>query len=448
MLPTDARLCDAAVAAHRFGLGEPQLAPLAADPRGWLLAQLGPADTPRGDALPGAAEVLQSLRATPAERRNELTRGLIEADRQSRLRTALATRRPFAERLHLFWCNHFTVSIAKGAARALVGAFEREAIRPHIAGSFEQLLAAATTHPAMLRYLDNQQSAGPNSRAVERAARRAAASGEEARVTGLNENLARELLELHTLGGGHSQADVTACAALLTGWRAEPRHDGALPFDPAWHEPGAKTVLGRRYGAGPEALPALLHDLAVHPSTAQHVCTKLARHVVADDPPPALVERLAARWRASGGQLDAVCRVLVESPEAWDPTPAKLKTPEEFVLASARLLELDAGAAPAPLARLIDAGGVMLGQRAQAAPSPAGWPDRAADWMGPEALWKRVEWAHRFAARLGRQVDARELAAASLGPQLDDVTRREIERAADAPQALALLLLAPQFQRR
>lgn len=450
MIPTDPRLLDATVAAHRFGLGEPHLAALADDPRGWLRAQIGPGDPARGAGLPGSAELLERLRQ-PEPGRAEAVREILRADQRSRLATAQATARPFVERLVHFWANHFTVSNAKGSARGLAGVFEREAIRPHVAGRFEQLLWAATTHPAMLRYLDNQRSAGPRSRIVARAARRAAQAGDPPRVTGLNENLARELLELHTLGvdGGYTQADVTSCAALLTGWRAGAGGDAAVPFDAAWHEPGPKTVLGRRYPEGPDALRLLLRDLAVHPSTARHVATKLARHLVADAPPAALVDRLAGRWRATGGDLGELARTLVDSPEAWAGGPIKLKTPEELVLSTSRVLELgELPPAPGPMERLIADGSALLGQRPQAAPSPAGWPDRAEDWLGAEAVWKRVEWAQRLASRLGRPVDARELAAASLGPWLAPGTRREIERAADGPQALALLLLAPEFQRR
>lgn len=460
MSTTDAQWRAAAIAAHRFGLGEPQLAPLVADPQAWLLAQLGPGDRALGDGLLDGAAALERLRG-PAANRAEATREIVLADQRSRQLTALATTRPFAERLVRFWANHFTVSLAKGAARGLVGAFEREAIRPHIDGPFEQLLWAATTHPAMLRYLDNQQSAGPRSRIVGRAARRAERMGEEARVSGLNENLAREVLELHTLGanhasgplgprGGYTQADVTSFAAVLTGWRTDPREPRRMPpFDPDWHEPGDKTVLGRRYREGPEALRQLLGELARHPSTAHFLAGKLARHFVADDPPPALVERLAARYRETGGQLGEVCRTLVRSPEPWAGPPAKLKTPEEFVLSSARVLEIGTRVSePGPLPRLLAEGSALLGQRPQTAPSPAGWPDRAEEWTGPEALWKRIEWATRVGDRLGRRVDAREVASASLGPWLGDTARRQIERAADGAQALALLLLAPEFQRR
>jgi uncharacterized protein (DUF1800 family) len=465
----------AAIAAHRFGLGEPSLAALRIDPQGWLLAQIGPADPAHGEGLLSTAQALDLVAAEREMRQRARApqvaasagafaeqplashyRETILADIRSRLATAATTKRPFAERLLLFWCNHFTVSLAKGSTRGLVGAFERDAIRPHIAGSFETLLMASTTHPAMLRYLDNGLSAGPRSRVVARAAQRAAGTGQGPRVTGLNENLAREVLELHTLGaesgrglaapgGGYTQTDVTAFARVLTGWRGGPRSpDVGGGFDPAWHEPGRKTVLGKDYGEGPDALRQVLHDLARHPATARLVATKLARHFVADEPPAALVERLASAYLRHDGQLAELYRELVRSPEAWSPALAKLKAPEELVLSSMRLLGLGAR----PLERF-DAGGITaLGQRIHAAPSPAGWSDRAEDWLGPDAVWKRVEWAARIADRSGRGIDARELAGNALGEWLSQATRQQIERAADAIQALALLLMSPEFQRR
>jgi uncharacterized protein (DUF1800 family) len=461
-------LLHAAIAAHRFGLGEPALQPLADDPQGWLLAQIGPADPPRGTGLLSTREGLQLIAAERAKRESarnpppgmtaeQLLAGHYRestlADLRSHVLNAALATRPFSERLQLFWVNHFTVSLVKGSARGLVGPFEREGIRPHIAGSFEALLAAATTHPAMLRYLDNAQSAGPASRVVGREKLRSARAGEAPRVSGINENLAREILELHTLGaasgrgsaGGYTQGDVTAFAGVLTGWRVgQNTPDAAVPFDAAWHEPGAKTVLGKRYPEGPQALREVLHDLALHPATARFVSTKLARHFVADEPPPALVERLAATWLRSDGDLPSVYRELVRSAEAWEPAQRKLKTPEEFVISALRVLGVDAGR----LERAETLGIGTLGQRLLAAPSPAGWSDRAEDWLGPDAVWKRVEWATRTADRIGRSVDARALAASSLGPLVGEATRLQIERAVDGPQALALLLMAPEFQRR
>ena len=485
-LPTDA-----AIAAHRFGLGEPDLAVVGADARAWLRGQIGAADAQRGADLPGLAQALacqNDARRLRTDAAQAALRAQVQADMRARLATAATTTRPFAERAALFWANHFTVSLGKGSTQGLVGAFEREAIRPHIAGRFADLLAAAVSHPAMLRYLDNAQSAGPQSPVVQRLRRRGQAEAARAdpalppappRIGGLNENLAREVLELHTLGvaggggvdgpwGGYSQADVGALAAVLTGWRgprpgaagtAAPGTEAANPFDAAWHQPGPKTVLGRPYAEGPQALRAVLDDLARHPATARHLATKLARHWVADQPPPALVARLAQRFTQSDGDLAAVYQTLIDSPEAWavappdaaaaastapGPLPAKLKTPEEFVLSSARLLRLGDRLA----ARAADAGLAALGQRPQSAPSPAGWPDSATDWLGPEAVWQRVEWASQLADRQGAAVDARALASSSLGPLLTASTRSQIARAADGPQALTLLLMAPEFQRR
>jgi uncharacterized protein (DUF1800 family) len=463
----------AAIAAHRFGLGEPRLEALGDDPAEWLRSQIGPADPPVGGPFPTAAQALaayaeqkvpiSALLEVPGRDRAEATpaftlRGIIDLDLESRLATAVATQRPFAERLVLFWANHFSVSINKGPVRGLAGALEREAIRPHIAGRFETLLRQASLHPAMLRYLDNNASTGPHSRAAVRIARRE--SGDERRrklPIGLNENLAREILELHSLGvahgggdygpwGGYTQADVTAFAAVLTGWRAydPPRSEQAVTFEAAWHEPGPKTIMGRVYPEGPEALDLVIRDLAQHPSTARFIATKLARHFVADQPPLALVDRLAATFSRTGGDLAAVYRTLIDAREAWDGGLAKLKTPEEFAISSMRLLDTR----ERRLAQGKDSVLGALGQRPHTAPSPAGWPDTASEWLGPDAIWKRVEWAVRLASRLGDRIDARALARASLGPRLSDNTYQQIERAADGPQALVLLLMSPEFQRR
>ena len=471
----------AAIAAHRFGLGEPDLALLGADPRAWLRAQLGPADAQVGVDLPGIAAALAVQARARRERTDSAQAALrqqVQADIRARLLTAAATSRPFAERLALFWANHFTVSLGKGSTNGLVGAFEREAIRPHITGPFATLLQAAVQHTTMLHYLDNSLSAGPQSALVQRLRRRSAnqpggvadMANSPARTTGLNENLAREVLELHTLGvaggggvygpwGGYSQADVTALAAVLTGWRGlrvdadgataasttPPASPGDHPgFDASWHQPGPKTVLGRRYDEGPQALAQVLQDLARQPATGRHLATKLARHWLGDQPPPALVAKLARCHADTDGDLRAIALLLVDAPEAWAPLPAKLRPPEDFVISSARLLRLG----DRLVQRAPDAGLAALGQRPQAAPSPAGWPDSDAGWLGPEAVWQRVEWAVRVADQRGGSTDARALARSSLGPWLTDETREQINRAADGPQALALLLMAPELQRR
>jgi uncharacterized protein (DUF1800 family) len=371
----------------------------------------------------------------------------------ARLWTAATTRRPFAERLAMFWSNHFTVAQPSGKSRGLVGSFEREAIRPHVGGKFLDLLRASTLHPAMLRYLDNQNSVGANSAVVGHKV-----SGNKGRpASGLNENLAREVLELHTLGAessrhpaspaeGYTQADVTEFARVLTGWTTPDSMDAtvAVVFDPRRHDPGAKTVLGKSYPEGSAALDQVLAALALHPATARFLATKLARHFVADEPPPALVDRLAQAYRRSGGDLPTVYRELVNAPEAWQPALKKLKTPEEFAVSSARLLKLDDDW----LSRQRDGGIAVMGQKLQNAPSPAGWGDQAEDWLGPEAVWKRVEWVHHLIRRHAGDVDARALAKRSLGPLLSDESGTQLARAADGTQALSLLLLSPEFQRR
>ena len=308
---------DVVTATFRFGLGPRpgELAQAAADPRGWLLAQLDgdPGPLPGEDALPASAAVVTAFvdarreaREGMAEARREFRMSALDVYREevrARVAEGVRTAAPFRERLVLFWSNHFTVSARRPELLGLAGAFEREAIRPNVTGSFLDLLRAVVRHPGMLVYLDNARSVGPGSPAGQR------------RDRGLNENLARELMELHTLGvdGGYTQADVTQLARILTGWSVD--EDGAFRFRELTHEPGPKVLLGRTYPeAGVDEGEAALAALARHPSTARHVATRLARHFAADDPPPALVGRLAARFLATDGDLPSVYRTLVESP--------------------------------------------------------------------------------------------------------------------------------------
>ena len=226
----------------------------------------------------------------------------------------------FGERLAMFWANHFAISAAKGPhVRVIAGAFEREAIRPHVFGRFADMLLAVETHPAMLFFLDNQQSFGPNSVAGQN------------RKRGLNENLAREILELHTLGvnGGYTQDDVTSLARIITGWTVVGREGrlgppGTFAFFANAHEPGDQRLLGKTYvDAGFEQGRAALMDLARHPATATHVAVKLARHFISDDPPKALIDKLATTFKATEGDLAAVSTALVEAEESWAPDARK-----------------------------------------------------------------------------------------------------------------------------
>lgn len=467
------------IAAHRFGFAETSLRALQADPRGWVLEQwrapaplddrglLGTADVApltrrvlraalsnQGvvamlPALPArmaasagaAASAAMSTPAAPAASapaeltadRRALRRANLEA-LQRRWQHVVTTPTPVYERWAMFWCNHFSVAATKGTMLGMVPPHEREAIRLNLGGRFRDLLRAATLHPAMLLYLDNAQSIGPGSRAGLR------------RVRGLNENLARELLELHTVGvhGGYTQADVTELARLLTGWTLVRDGDGRVEFNPAWHEPGPKTVLGRRYPEGPEAVEALFDDLARHPATARFVATKLVRHFVTDEPPAALVDAVARRYTATEGELGAVATALFSHDLAWQAdTRPKFKRPEELVLSAHRLLKLPVGQ-PERIARAL----AEMGQDVGRAPSPQGWPDREDDWLAPDALWKRVQWGAALAAQHADLADARPLAALAFGPDLGADTRQQIERADSGRQALALLLASPEFQRR
>ena len=350
------------------------------------------------------------------------------------------------ERLVHFWSNHFAVSVDKLLIVGLAGGFEADAIRPHVLGRFEDLLLAVVRHPAMLLYLDQAQSIGPGSPAGQRA------QNQQQRGRGLNENLAREILELHTLGvrSGYTQEDVTEFARALTGWTLPGDQSGdgveaSFRFVRALHEPGARTVLGRSHAdSGEQQARAILHDLVTAPATARHIATKLARHFVADDPPPALVQRLADTFVRSGGDLASVYRELVASPEAWLPTQAKFKSPWEWSISSLRAV----GRRELPAMQAVNLMN-QLGQPVWRPGSPAGYADVAGTWAAPDALIRRVETAQRFAAQAGNTVDARTLAPRVLpGGALGEDTAAAIARADSSGTALALLLVAPEFLRR
>jgi len=344
-----------------------------------------------------------------------------------------------------FGTYHFAVSVDKLLVVGLAGGFEADAIRPNVLGRFEDLLLAVVRHPAMLLYLDQAQSVGPSSLAGMRSSER------QQRPRGLNENLAREILELHTLGvrSGYTQADVTEFARALTGWTL-PSDDALQPaattfrFVAALHEPGARTVLGRSYADGGEQQArAIIHDLVTSPATARHIAHKLARHFVADEPPTELVQRLAGTFERTGGDLASVYRELLASKQAWQPESAKFKSPWEWSISSLRAL----GRQDIPAAQ---AANVMnqLGQPVWRPRSPAGYEDVTATWAAPDALLRRVDVAQRIAMQAGSAVDARSLAPRVLPGALSDDTASAIARAESGTTALALLLVSPEFLRR
>ncbi len=483
-------LSNAAIAANRFGLGarNGDLSAIAADPRGWLSEQISSPPRPaiRFASFPPTGDFLRSL---PREGRpisdevKDQAKAMFRVEIAMRLAHQIEAPEGFYERLVRFWSNHFTVSISNPQTEAFAGAFEREVIRPHVTGKFKDMLLAATRHPAMLIYLDNMRSVGPNSPAGRTADR------------GLNENHAREILELHTLGvdGGYSQSDVIALAEILTGWtisRGPETRGNGFDFAQNRHEPGGKTLLARTYrssGRGESEGVDALHDIAAHPSTARFVARKLAAHFIADDPPTESVDRLARIYRDTDGDLGEMSLGLIREPAAWTEARVKFKTPEEFVISALRALgrggghwaveNLEAvasyieenGADSFPpdrrtRRRAERRGGGMLeqamvggrilislrdmGQLPFSATSPAGWSDESYTWTNPDSVLERLDWANAVASQIpqpGRPID---LAENLLGPAISEATRFHLEGAETAQQGIGLLLASPEFQRR
>lgn len=409
----------------------------------------------RGSAMPPMSEgqdkandpVAQARRFARLQGRDHYARAV-----SARALVALNSPAPFVERLVHFWANHFAVSADKLTMVGLAGSLEFEAVRPHVLRTFGAMLHAVERHPAMLIYLDQAQSVGPNSPFGQ-------AGGRRGQKAGLNENLAREILELHTLGvrTGYSQADVTEFARAMTGWTVaglgrgrgpayagDEGQAGSFVFAPRLHEPGTRTILGRSWAQQGEAQAASVLDmLATHPATAKHIATKLARHFAGDEPPPAVVGRLETAFLKSGGDLPTVYRALVEAPECWVAQPVKFKSPWEWTISALRGL----GAQQLPPMAM---NGLMtqLGQPVWKPGSPAGWDDVAASWAGPDAVMRRVEAAERLAQRTRDTVDARQRAAELFPDALSESTAQSIARAESPGQGVALMLVAPEFMRR
>jgi uncharacterized protein (DUF1800 family) len=388
----------------------------------------------RGDARSGG----MAAEAAFESERKDLRRKLEEIQFATLARAA-ETPHGFAERMARFWANHFTVAVKFPGHWSRVAGYPDQAIRPHVAGRFEDMLIAVVRHPAMLMYLDQDRSYGPNSRAGKRRGR------------GLNENLAREVLELHTLGAGgpYGQADVQALAALLTGFAVG---KGRFRYRDAMAEPGRFELLGTRYRGAEEAetLDAL-RALARHPATARHVSRKLAVHFVADAPPEALVEALAARWRETEGDLSAVSAALLAHPAAWGPLGGKVRPPQEALIAALRADgatggEIGPGGA---FGRRLTLGALAdMGQAFHRAPGPDGWPEAAGHWITPGGMAARLQWAARMGRVLADRVDPRAYAAAALGEALSPETERAVSWAAERWEGHALLLVSPDFNRR
>lgn len=398
--------------------------------------------------MTGDASMASETRERP--RRSVPARALIlRRDIGLRTQIALESDTPMIERLVHFWSNHFSVSAAKPGTPQQVGNHEFRAIRPHVLGKFGDMLKAATLHPAMLLYLDQFRSAGPNSSWQTRRRRRG-----NGRERGLNENLAREILELHTVGvnGGYSQSDVTEFARALTGWTirglmgvarlAVPQSPGSDFLEVA-HEPGTRTIMGRQYkDTGAKQALAVLDDLATHPKTARFITTKFARHFTGDKPPASLVAKLEKDFLRTGGDLGSLLRTLIEAPEAWATEPQKFRAPYEWLIAVLRMVDTE-NLRP----QLIASGIRELGQTPWRATSPAGYDDFDASWAGPDALFRRIELAERV-ARLVPSDNVIERAETAFPGSLSDQTRTWLSRAESNRQALGLLFVAPEMMRR
>ena len=486
----------AALALHRFGFGPRpgDISAIASDPRGAVLADLktgaGQIDNPNllsgGEAARAAFDFRQERKAArlvaqidaqeaakalqagemvkpdatnkdmannemankemakpedankPPRQQPGVPQQIYLEEAKARYDAALNANIGLTERLVWFWSNHFCVSADKGPTRPLCGAYEREAIRPHILGKFSDMLIAAESHPAMLLYLDNARSIGPSSIAGLRQGK------------GLNENLAREILELHTLGVRtvYSQTDVTNFAKVITGWTIVPpkrdaEHGGEFTFNPRMHEPGTQTVIGKNYpDTGFDQGRAVLHDFARNPATAKHIATKLARHFVADEPPPLLVDKLTKRFLDTQGDLMEVTKTLVSAPESWAAPRAKLKKPGEWAISSMRAT----GLAAQDVRRVVNVQN-LLGEPLWRPPAPKGFSDDSAAWL--DGMAQRLDIANQVGRIVGNKgQEPNEMVDLALGPLASRDTREAVKHAESRPQALALLLMAPEFQRR
>lgn len=454
--PAFLRAREIRIAVQRFGLG----------PKPGILTRLGTGPTPGRAAILG--EIANPQNALLVNGRLPTYRTACRAgetgfhpawaisklELRAKLQKQLRPEIGFAERMVMFWANHFSMSVDKAdICRATIGQVERDVIRPNVFGSFRAMLVGVMRHPAMIRYLDNQDSIGPNSPIGQ------------SWGAGYNENLAREILELHTLGvgGGYAQSDVIALAKALTGWSYvrgwESDHGynggtqanrGQFLFRADWHEPGPRRILGKLYaGTGADQALAVLNALAVHPRTAEHIAFKLVRHFIADEPTPEMVAPVAEAFTRSGGNLAETARALIDLPAAWSPTFRRLRTPYEVAIAQYRALQVPLYDPDADWAFLEPLR--ALNHQPSSRITPDGYPDESYYWLNPDAMRVREDTAFFFVSYTRddyKGPDAVALADSLFGPALSAKARETIAAAADQQRALSLLLMTPEFQRR
>lgn len=455
-----------ALAAVRYGNGLSPRIPAPSSPND-LLDRLVDADRMAfvhpmptfADQADHALKISQALVARKESNGPAEKKALQDLYRQTHVRTnhamaltmarALDAGDGFRERLVRFWGDHFTIVARRAQVRGAGAIFVEEAVRPHVTGRFADMLKAAILHPYMLIYLDQTRSVGPNSPAAQR--RKQARN-----PLGLNENLARELLELHTLGvsGTYTQADVRQVAELLAGLTA--RAIDGVAFRPNRGEPGPETILGQTYGGTrPDlgAIEALLDDLAVHPDTARHLAQKLVVHFVSDAPDPDHVAYVADRYRATGGDLFATYEALLEHPAAWALHRDKVKQPYDFIVTSLRALGVR-GRDLVALShkrkqRLLRMPMTRMGQRWEIPSGPDGWPEDAAHWISPVGMAARITWAMRLGHEDGLDLpDPRAFVTTALGPLAQQRTKFAAEAAETRKDGVGVVLASPDFQRR
>lgn len=412
-------------------------------PRDWLARQIREPDAARFTNVGTTADGLIALHT---QRMNKvqgdpLVKPIFLAEVTAQMNNLLVTPQPFRERLAWFWFNHFTVSLRQGGTRGIIGAYMREAIRPHVTGRFVDMLNAVMQHPAMLMYLDNASSIGPDSPAGRKGHR------------GLNENLARECLELHTLSprGGYTQADVTAFAAILTGWGVDMKSDHpGFTFRANAHEPGEKVLMGRRFAEGQEGGLQALHFLGTHPATYRHIATRMVTHFIADTPDEQDIMHINRVLHDTDGDLAEAALALSTLAGATSGA-GKFRSPMDYATAVMRALSMGDTPSqpddPHSPAHMLFTGFATLGQPLWTAPLPNGWGDRAADWVAPADMLARTDWSWQMAAYQGSG-DPLDIAHAVLGPALRQPTMTAMQRAGSRQDALALLFSSPEFQRR
>ncbi len=357
----------------------------------------------------------------------------------------ITTRDGLRERLTAFWADHFTAHSKNQQLRPADAAYVEEAIRPHVAGRFADMLRAAATHPVMLLYLDQAGSIGPNSRSAKTGPKRG----------GMNENLAREMLELHTLGvdGPYQQSDVRQLAELLTGLSYAPAK--GFVFRTGHAEPGYETVMGKRYGGGKpviEDIYAAFDDLSAHPATARHIAEKLARHFVSDLPDAGLVAALETAFVDSGGNLATVTEALLRHPAAWGPDHGKVKQPFDFVTSALRALGADLRHIPVKhrqrMRRYLHTPLAQMGQNWHRPPGPDGWPEEDAAWIVPQRLVARMQWAMTVPFALMKLLpDPEDFMHMALGNRVTPDLAFAARGAETRAIGVGLVLLSPAFQR-